>query len=106
MRRDFLRVAGAGAAGAILLGGPSCGSGTEESKAKETSVEETSVKKTDAKAPNTKRMNVILVILDSLKRPRRRLRQRSDEHADPGCPGHGGFALQPRPPGGDAHHPG
>ena len=68
MRRDFLRVAGAGAAGAVLLGGPSCGSGTEKSKAKETSVEETSVKKTDAKAPNTKRMNVILVILDSLRR--------------------------------------
>jgi hypothetical protein len=66
-RRDFLRVAGAGAAGAVLLGGSSCGSGTEKSNAAETSVEETSFNKTDARTPITKRMNVILVILDSLR---------------------------------------
>jgi hypothetical protein len=67
-RRDFLRVAGAGAAGAVLLGGSSCGSGAEKSNAAETSVEETSVEETSARTPNTKRMNVILVILDSLRR--------------------------------------
>jgi hypothetical protein len=72
-RWGFLRVAGAGAAGAVLLGGSSCGSGTEKSNAaetsvEETSVEETSVKKTDARMPITKRMNVILVILDSLRK--------------------------------------
>ena len=52
-RRDFLKVAGAGAAGTVLLGGPGCDAGTDKMKVGKTGVGKT---------------NVILVIIDSLRK--------------------------------------
>ena len=52
-RRDFLKVAGAGAAGMALPGGAGCDSTTDKMKVEET---------------NFEKSNVILVILDSLRK--------------------------------------
>jgi arylsulfatase A-like enzyme len=57
-RRDFLKVAGTGAAGTVLLGGSGCGEGTGKME-----VDRTNVNKT-----NVEGMNVILVIIDSLRK--------------------------------------
>ncbi len=57
-RRDFLKVAGTGAAGTALLGGLGCGKGTGKMQ-----VDRTNVNKT-----NVEGLNVILVIIDSLRK--------------------------------------
>ena len=57
-RRDFLKVAGTGAAGTALLVGSGCGKGTGKMQ-----VDRTNVKKT-----NVEGMNAILVIIDSLRK--------------------------------------
>ena len=57
-RRGFLRVAGTGAAGTALLGGSGCGKGTGKMQ-----VDRANVNKT-----NVEGLNVILVIIDSLRK--------------------------------------
>jgi hypothetical protein len=52
-RRDFLKVAGTGAAGTVLLGGSGCDSGTGKMEVDRT---------------NVNKANVILVIIDSLRK--------------------------------------
>ena len=57
-RGDFLKVAGTGAAGTALLGGSGCGPGTGKLE----------VEKTNASTTNVEGMNVIVVIMDSLRK--------------------------------------
>jgi hypothetical protein len=73
-RRDFLKVAGAGAAGMALLGTAGCGRLARLPE--------------DYLPKGGSRMNVVVVIIDSLEKgPRRGLRQRMDKDPDPGRSG-------------------